>query len=1019
MRLALYFLGPPQIHLDDEPLNLDRRKMTALLAYLAIERGGHQRAALSSLLWPDYEQSKAYKNLRQTIWEIQQAAGEGWLDVTRQEIGLNDSADIYLDISEFDSLLEKSRSESDISLRTALLTDSAKIYRHHFLTGFSLKDAQPFNDWAFAESEELRFKLAEVLTTVSNDYCSLGQAEQAIYHARRLISLDPLNEASHRTLMEVYLQAGQHNAALKQYQTLEQTLRKELNLDPQPKTRELYKKIRKGDAKSVAIPLQTETFQPQHNLPHNLASFIGRTKEKNEIINLIQKNRLVTLVGAGGIGKTSLSLQLGHSLLGDYTDGVWFIALDSLSDPALTTQTVALVFDIREGTKRTLVDKLTDALRNRNALLIFDNCEHLLEACAELIASLLAHCPNLKVLATSRQELGIAGEAIYTMPSLPLPEPGEDSFDTLSDYESVRLFGERAALALTSFQLTKENIQTVVEICRKVDGIPLAIELAAARVNIMRVEEIIDQLSDSFAFLAKDSHTIMPRHQTIRASLEWGWSLLNNEERIFLGQLSVFAGGWSLDAAQAVCDGDVLGLTGALVKKSLIVVNQESGRETRYRFHEMVRQFLSDKFSEAGGEEQIRTRHLKYFLDLSEEARHALRGSGRVDWMERLSDERNNLRSALTWADKTDLEAGLFMSGRLIQYWESLNVHEGSQWCENFLRKSKPKDFPIARAYALLAHGYLLSWRQDFVRARVATEESLKLFRAEKYLKGEVDALILMGSIEQFHDDMKASRRVLTRALKIAVSLGDTWQEANIYYSLGWDHSDYQRKFAHWDKSIELFRKVGDQIALANLLGLMGQFRVLNGDLELAEKYLNEAMELWKTNRKANTWDNPKMAKSIIASTHGRYEEAKTLLEEVLLSSEQTGNIMAHLWAKVRLGYVAFHSGSLSEARQILAEATLNFAKDNYTIGTVFSIEGLASLYATLGKTENAAKLLGFADAAREKIEDIRPPLEQADVDMSIAACIARSDKSAFTKAYEEGKEMSMEEAVRLATGEG
>jgi predicted ATPase/DNA-binding SARP family transcriptional activator len=989
-----------------------------LMAYLAIEHGGHQRAALSALLWPDYDQSRAYKNLRQTVWEIQQAAGADWLAVTREKIGLNGSADIHLDISDFDTLLEKSHAEPDVSLRAALLADSVKIYRHHFLTGFSLKDAQPFNDWAYAVSEELRRKLSNALTTLTNDYCSLGQANQAIPYARRLVSLDPLDESAHGQLMEVYLQAGQDHAALKQYQTLEQTLRRELNLDPQPETRELYKRIRKGEAKPAQIERKAETSQSQHNLPHQLSSFIGRTKEQAEIRNLIQKNRLVTLVGAGGIGKTSLSLQVAHSLLGNHPDGIWFIGLDSLSDPALTVQTVASVFDVREGTKRPLADKLTDVLRNRNTLLIFDNCEHLLDACAGLITSLLARCPNLKVLATSREELGITGEAVYTMPSLPLPEPGEDSLETLTEYESVRLFAERAALALTSFQLTRENIQAVVDICRKVDGIPLAIELAAARVNIMQVEEILKQVSHSFALLAKDSHTIMPRHQTIRASLEWSWSLLDDEEQTFLWQLSVFAGGWTLDAAQAICDGDVLGLTGALVKKSLIVVNQESGRETRYRFHEMVRQFVSEKCVESGDEEEIRKRHLKYFLDLSEQARRALRGPSRTDWMERLDDERNDLRAALIWADHTDLEAGLYLSGRLLQYWESLNLREGRQWCENFLRKSRPKDFPLARAYALHAYGWLLSWLQDFAGARAATQESLKLFRAAKYLKGEVDALILMGSIEQFYDDPRASRRLLTQAIKLAISLNDPWREANAYYMLGWDHSDYQRKFAHWERSIHLFREVGDQIALANLLGLTGQFRVLNGEFELAEKYLDEAMQLWETNRKANTWDNPKIAKGLIASTQGRYEEARVLLEEVLESSEQTGNLMAHLWAKVRLGYVAFHEGSLVEARGILAESTRSFTKDNYTIGVVYSMEGLAGLYATLGKTEIAAILIGFADATREKISDIRPPLEQADVDMSIAACIARSDKSAFAKAYEEGKGTSMEDAVKLAIGE-
>ncbi len=401
--------------------------------------------------------------------------------------------------------LEEVRRQVDISLRAALLADSAKLYRNHFLTGFSLKDAPPFNDWAFTCSEDLRHKLSEALGALAEDYCTLGQASQAIPYARRLVSLDPLDEAAHRRLMEVYLQAGQNNAALKQYQACEQILRKELNLDPQPETRELYKKIRKGELKPVPRQKPTEDVSPQHNLPLQLSSFIGREKEQEAITKLIAGNRLVTLVGTGGIGKTSLALQMGHKLLKDYPDGVWFSALDSLSDPELVPQTVAAIFDIRERPDTPSLELLTNALSTKTALLILDNSEHLLDACAQLITALLQACPDLKILATSREAFGMAGEAIYRIPSLSVPEQREDSLEKLSEYEAVRMFAERAALVQSAFHLTDENIQTVAEICRKVDGIPLAIELAAARVDILQVDEILHQLDESFQVLANQS----------------------------------------------------------------------------------------------------------------------------------------------------------------------------------------------------------------------------------------------------------------------------------------------------------------------------------------------------------------------------------------------------------------------------------------------------------------------------------------------------------------------------------
>ncbi len=281
-RLALYFLGSPELYLDSEPISARRRKAIALLAYLAIERGQHRRESLSTLLWPDYDQSKAFTNLRHTLWEIQQSIGDSWLTSNREKIGLKEK-DVWLDLRQFESLLAQSRAQHDASLRVPLLVEATKLYRNHFMMGFSLKDAPNFNEWAFAESEELRGQLAGALISLSEDYCALGQAEKAIPYVRRLITLDPLNESSHRRLMNVYLQAGQPSAALKQYQICEEILRKELNLNPQPETFALYKQIRKGEAKPVQLEKQKETVAPKDHLLLQPSTIIGREKEQKEL----------------------------------------------------------------------------------------------------------------------------------------------------------------------------------------------------------------------------------------------------------------------------------------------------------------------------------------------------------------------------------------------------------------------------------------------------------------------------------------------------------------------------------------------------------------------------------------------------------------------------------------------------------------------------------------------------------------------------------------------------------------
>jgi predicted ATPase/DNA-binding SARP family transcriptional activator len=1017
-QLALHFLGSPQIHLDHEPVSADRRKAVALVAYLAVEGGPHTRDSMSALLWPDYEQSKAFTNLRHTLWEVQQAIGEGWIVADRETVRLNADADISLDIHRFESLLAQSFTHDNPSLRIPLLADSIKLYRSHFLTGFSLKDAPGFNEWAFAKSEDLRHQLSAALVTLSNDHCALGQADQAVPYARRLIALDPLNEASHRQLMQVYIQAGQYSAALKQYQTCEQILRKELNLDPQPETHALYKKIRKGEAKAVPVERQIETVAPQNNLPSQLSTFIGREQQQDKIAHLIAKNRLVTLVGAGGIGKTRLALQVGQKVLNDYPNGVWFIALDSLSDPELVPQTVAAVFNIRESPSRPISETLIDSLREKTALLIFDNCEHLLEACAQLITTLLQNCPNLKILATSRETLNLPGEAIYYLPPLSIPEQDVD-MENLAEYEAIRLFSECAALAQSSFTLTKENALAVVEICRKVDGIPLAIELAASRVDVLQVDEILRQLQDSFALLATDSRIILPRQQTLQASMDWSWGLLNESEQVLLQQLSVFAGGWTLESAQAVCNGDILGLTSVLVKKSFIVVNQQAGRETRYRFHEIVREYALKKLVESGNEENIRTRHLKYFLSLAEQAEFALRSADLVDWMERLHEERNNIRASLHWADKTDTEAGLYLLGKLRRYWESSNLSEGIYWLESFLYKPEADSFPFAKAHALHLFGWLLTWLQQFPQALFVTEQSLALFRAAGDQQREADSLLSLGNIKQFLDEPDVALEFLHQSLELAQSLNDPWREANAYYFLGWDRRDFQRSLVYWKKALDLYRTVGDQIALANLLGMLGQFLVLDGDIELGEKHLDEALLLWQSNKRANVWQNTKTAKSLIALMRSDYEQAYSLLEEAWLIAKESGNKMSQLWVRVRLGYVALRAGDLEEAHDIFIETAHGFHKSGYTIGTVFALEGMASFDVAINRPERAARLVGLADAVRKKIKDARPNLEQANVDKIIAACLAKLGEVAFSDIYDEGQKMTLDEALVFAFEEG
>jgi predicted ATPase len=752
-------------------------------------------------------------------------------------------------------------------------------------------------------------------------------------------------------------------------------------------------------------------------LPSLLTSFIGRKTEQREVFELLQKNRLVTLAGAGGMGKTRLAIQVGHQLQQDYAHGVWFVPLDSISDPLHVPLTVAAVFGIREGIDRQVIETLEKYLRGKTSLLILDNCEHLLDACAQLINTLLTHCPNLNILTTSREILKMEGEATNYLPSLSTPQVN-DTLEKIPEYESIQLFVQRAALAQSGFQLTQENAQAIVEICRRVDGIPLAIELVVARVNILKIDEILNQLQKSFAILANNSRTTLSRHQTLRASIDWSWSLLTDAEQVFLRQLSVFAGGWTLESAQSVCDGNALNLTNSLAQKSLIMVEQELELETRYHFHETLWQYVYEKLVESGEEETVRTRHLKYFLGLSEQIESGLLGIKHEEWFTRAIDERDNLNAALEQAARKDIEAGLYISSRLEAVWERYDIRMGVFWLAEFLQSPESKQYSLARTRALCAQSWLLELHEKFPQARGAAEESLALFHACNDRPGEIDALTLLGTTYFFRGDRAEGVKLFEQALTFSQSLGDIWRQAKVYYFLGWDHSDYQRAFAYWEKAVVLFSEASDHRSQANLLCEIALYRALNDEIGLAQKYLDEATMLFPLDRTIEIWISYQVTKSIIALVHGDYQQAHALLQEVLVHSEKSGNWFDFLWAQARSGYLALREGNNREAREIFAETSQEFQMNKELIGVVFSLEGMAGVFVAIGIPNNAARLIGWADATRKEVTNTRPLLEQRDVDQVIAACISRMGEVAFADAYDEGQLMTMDEAVALALNE-
>jgi len=781
-------------------------------------------------------------------------------------------------------------------------------------------------------------------------------------------------------------------------------------------------------ARLEELPKKTAALIP-NNLPSSLTTFIGREKEQVEILKLIGIHRLVILTGSGGVGKTRISLKVSEQVLDQYAHGVWLAELAPLSDPELLPQTVASVFGIvTQSATTSHTQLLINFLRPKTALLILDNCEHLLDASAHFADILLKHCPQLKILATSREALGILGEIVYHMPSLGLPDI-QQTLETFRRYESVRLFEERARLARSDFQLTLENASSVAQICSRLNGIPLAIELSAARVNMFSTAQIAARLDDRFNLLTGGSRTALPRQQTLRASIDWSWNLLSDPERSLLRRLTIFAGGWTLEAAEFVCSAggsiesqEVLQVMTQLVAKSLVTANHHADREPRFHLHESIRQYAHEKLLEAGEQENIHSQLLNYFLDLSEQAEPALHGPDQIEWYSRLTDERDNLRVALAHASRpdastADLEAGLSISARLVDYWVASDYREALHWSTEFTQNPASQSFPLARAKALMTQGWLLWSMQQFEAVRSIAEECLTVFRSYSDQIGEYDALILMGNMQHFAGGIEQRTEFARQALALARSMGDDLRQAFALFVLGWDQRNPQRAREHLEKAAVLFRQRGDWRFLAQTLGILGLTVLWSGDLESAEEFLDEAYEVnQRTNR--NAMEYVLTGKGILCMLHGEYGQARALVQMNIDNLEKMGNRMGVLWGRARLAQVALREGSVTEAHQILVDTIENFHTNGNKNGLTFALDKMASLYVTINKSEAAAHLIGWSDATRAEIGDPRPPIEQEDLDRDIAAIKAKIGADAYETAHNTGQALSLDEAVEFALGE-
>ena len=765
----LYLFGSPHFDIDGHPVKLELRKSLALLAYLAVQKETLQRDFITNLLWPEEDSTRGRSHLRHVLSPLRIALPEGWLAADRERIGLDPDVEMWVDVIEFRRLVtscsQHGHPESEICPGCQpLLAQAVELYRDDFMSGFTLPDSPSFDEWQYFQAEGLRQVLDGALKKLVQCLVLADRLDLAVQPARRRLVIDPLNEDAHCQLMRLYAWNRQRSLALRQFRECKEVLSNQLGIDPQKASFDLMHEIESGKvparpthpawqhgmAKDTAgfrqnpqASLDTTIVpKPKYNLPVELTSFIGREKEIEEVKALVRDHRLVTLTGSGGVGKTRLALRVADKLLDDYSDGVYLVELAPLTDPGLIPQAVMAALGLVEQTEKTPARLLADFLEPRQLLLVLDNVEHLLEACTELVDGLLRSALRLTILATSREILGVAGEFHYRVPPLGMADPLRlPVLKELAHFDALRLFVERARAVSTGFSLTEENAPDVAQITQRLDGIPLAIELAAARVRLLSVGQIGLRLDDVFRLLTGGSRTALPRHQTITALIDWSYNLLSDEERSLMRGLSVFAGGWTLAAAEEVCGGsqDVLDLLGKLADKSLIIAEPVIGGEMHYRMLETVRQYAHAWLVEAGEAKTLRQRHLDYYLILAESLEPRLRGREQIQTLDYLNGELDNLRLALEYSHQVDVEVELRLVTTLTWFWH-IRYHwtEGIAWLEQGLNAEDltqgrlPLTAPTAhiRAKALAALGFFkFIWEPPTLRKHSPLEEAIELFR--------------------------------------------------------------------------------------------------------------------------------------------------------------------------------------------------------------------------------------------------------------------------------------------------
>jgi predicted ATPase/class 3 adenylate cyclase/Tfp pilus assembly protein PilF len=745
------------------------------------------------------------------------------------------------------------------------------------------------------------------------------------------------------------------------------------------------------DLPSEFPPLRTlEAYR--NNLPLQPTPLVGREDEVAEVCDLLggDETRLLTLTGPGGIGKTRLALQAAADLLDDFPDGTYFVQLATLTDTELFLPAVAETLGVRETAEQSLDESFKDYLSERRLLLLLDNFEQVLEA-APTVTELLAVAPGLKVLATSRTSLRLYGEHVYPVPPLSLPDLKlQPPLERLTQYEAVGLFVERAQAVKPDFKVTNESAPAVAEICVRLDGLPLAIELAAARITMLPPKAMLQRLTSRLKLLTGGARDLPERQRTLRATIEWSFALLDEGEQVLFGRLAVFSGGRTLEAIDAICDAegdlpiDSFEGVSSLLDKSLLRQEEGPNEEPRFVMLETVHEFAREKLEQSGEAESIKRAHAEYFLTLAEKADAELRGANQLEWLERLEAEHDNMRAALSWSlERKEAEVALKLGGAVWLFWLLRDYHsEGRRWLEEALAMDGAGS-PGSRAMALAGAGWLATEQGDLDRAKEACEEGLELLEHEAREASEAKLTLLacLGWVAWEREELGQASELLEEGLALSREMRDTWWLAYSLFILAivpQSLGDSERATDLYEESMDLFRELGDKQSLAFCLNNMAMMVYSQGDL-------------------------------------GRTAQ---LTEESVALKRELGNRGGVSMGLYNLGWIALLQDDLGRAADLYRES-LSLSWDTGLNPLVQSaLEGLACLAGAKGEAERAGRLWGAGQALHETKSIPRDIDFLDEADARISAVRTGMGEEVWEEAYRKGRAMTLDEAVSYAIGE-